>query len=67
MQSPELEANLEMLGFREREKPENLEENLSEQGREPITNSVYMRSSLGIESGPHWCHCAIPAPQSPRF
>ena len=32
--------NLEMLVFRERGKPEYPEENLSEQSREPITNST---------------------------
>ena len=46
--------NLEMLVFEERGKPEYLEKNLSEQGREPTTNSSHMTPSPGIEPGPHW-------------
>jgi len=65
-QSPEPEAhdkvldnsrsnwNLEMLVFEERGKPEYLEENLSEQGREPITNSIHMTLGLGTEPRTHW-------------
>ena len=34
--------NLEMLVFEERGKPEYLEKNLSEQGREPTTNSTHI-------------------------
>ena len=34
--------NLEMLVFEERGKPENPEKNLSEQGREPTTNSTHI-------------------------
>ena len=34
--------NLEMLVFEGRGKPENPEKNLSEQGREPTTNSTYI-------------------------
>ena len=34
--------NLEMLVFEERGKPEYPEENLSEQGREPTTNSTHI-------------------------
>ena len=34
--------NLEMLVFKEREKPENPEKNLSDQSREPTTNSTYI-------------------------
>ena len=34
--------NLEELGFEERGKPEYLEKNLSEQGREPTTNSTHI-------------------------
>ena len=34
--------NLEMLVFEKRGKPENLEKNLLEQGREPTTNSIHM-------------------------
>ena len=49
-QSPEPEArdnsgsnwNLEMLVFEERGKPEYPEKNLSEQGREPTTNSTHI-------------------------
>ena len=33
--------NLEMLIFEKREKPEYPEKNLSEQGREPTTNSTH--------------------------
>ena len=54
VQSPEPEAhdkvldnsrlnwNLEMLVFEERGKPEYPEKNLSEQGREPTTNSTHI-------------------------
>ena len=34
--------NLEKLGFEERGKPEYQEKNLSEQGREPTTNSTHI-------------------------
>ena len=34
--------NLEVLVFKERGKPEYLEKNLSEQGREPATNSTHI-------------------------
>ena len=34
--------NLEVLVFKERGKPEYPEKNLSEQGREPITNSTHI-------------------------
>ena len=34
--------NLEVLVFEERGKPECLEKNLSEQGREPTTNSTHI-------------------------
>jgi len=34
--------NLEMLGFEERGKPVYPEKNLSEQGREPTTNSTHI-------------------------
>ena len=34
--------NLEMLVFEERGKPEDPEKNLSEQGREPTTNSTHI-------------------------
>ena len=48
--------NLEMLVFEERRKPEYHEKNLSEQWREPTTNSthMYMVSTPGFEPGPHW-------------
>ena len=36
-----LNWNLEMLVFEERGKPEYQEKNLSEQGREPTTNSTH--------------------------
>ena len=44
-----LNWSLEMLVFEERENPEYLEKNLSEQGREPTTNS-----SPGIKPEPNW-------------
>ena len=56
--------NLEMLVFEERGKPEYLEKNLSEQGREPTTNSTHIRGRVratlvgGERSHPY----AIPAP-----
>ena len=46
--------NLEMLVFEERGKTEYPEKNLSEQGREPITNSTHMVSTPGFEPGQHW-------------
>jgi len=49
-----LNWNLEMLVFEERRKPEYPEKNLSEQGREPTTNSTHMTPSPGTEPGPHW-------------
>ena len=50
-----LNWNLEMLVFEERRKPEYPEKNLSEQGREPTTNSTHiMTPGLGVEPGPHW-------------
>ena len=42
-----------MLIFQDKGKPEYLEKNLSEQGREPVTNStLHMTSMLGLERGP---------------
>jgi len=38
----------------ERGKPEYPEKNLSEQSREPTTNSTHMTPGLGIEPGTHW-------------
>ena len=47
--------NLEMLVFEERGKPEFLEKNLSEQGREPKQKiNPHMASTLGFEPGLHW-------------
>ena len=45
-----------MLVFEERGKPENPKENLSEQRREPTTNSTHtsMAPTPGFEPGPHW-------------
>ena len=45
--------NLEVLGFWGEGKPEYPEKNLSEQGREPTTNSTHI-STPGFEPGPHW-------------
>ena len=45
--------NLEVLVFGERGKPEYPEKNLSEQGREPTTNSTHI-STPGFEPRPHW-------------
>ena len=43
------------VGFEEREKPEYLEKNLSEQRREPTTKlNPHMASTPGFEPGPHW-------------
>ena len=48
--------NLEVLVFKERGKPEHLEKNVSEQGREPTTNSInpHMGLTPGFEPVPHW-------------
>ena len=46
-----------MLVFEEWGKPEYLEKNLSDQGREPTTNSTHLQCktpSSGIEPGPQW-------------
>ena len=45
-----------MLVFEERGKPEYPEKNLSEQRREPTTNSTHTSMALtpGFEPGPHW-------------
>ena len=51
---PESNWNLEMLVFKERGKLEYPEKNLSEQSREPTTNSTHMTPGPGIEPGPHW-------------
>ena len=57
-----------MLVFEERGKPENPEKNLSEQGREPTTNSTHIwrrdrESNPGHIGGRRVLnHCAIPAP-----
>ena len=65
-----VELEFENVGFEERGKPEYPEINLSEQGREPTTNSLsHMASTPGFEPGPHWLggkcshHRATLAPQ----
>ena len=46
---------LEMLGFEERGKPEYPEKNLSEQSREPTTNSTHIwRRGRDPGPEPHW-------------
>ena len=62
--------NLEVLVFEERGKPEYLEKNLSEQGREPTTISTHIHvwrrhwesnpHHIGALGGEHSHHCAIP-------
>ena len=56
---PKSNWNLEMLVFEERGKPEYPEKNLSEQGREPTTNSTHMMPSPGIELGRHWWEACV--------
>ena len=56
--------NLEVLVFGERGKPEYLEKNLSEQGREPTTNSTHI-STPGFEPGPHWWEASTLTPAPP--
>ena len=47
--------NLEVLFFENRVKPEFPEKNLSEQGREPTTNSTHIwRQHRDFEPGSHW-------------
>ena len=46
--------NLKVLVFEERRKTGVPEKNLSEQGREPTTNSTHMASTPGFEPRPHW-------------
>ena len=43
--------NLEALGFKKSGKLEYPEKNLSEQGKEPTTNSTYIASNLGHIGG----------------
>ena len=67
--------NLEMLVFEERGKSEYPEKNLSEQGREPTTNSTHIwrrvRETNPGHIGGSLCgrqmhnHCAIPPPEEP--
>ena len=58
-----------MLVFEERRKPEYPGKNLSEQGREPTTNSTHIDAGSGNRSqdtlvgGERSHHCANPAPQ----
>ena len=42
--------NLEVLVFKEREKTEYPEKNLSEQGREPTTNSTHIWKTCGVDA-----------------
>ena len=42
--------NLEVLVFKEREKPEYPEKNLSEQGREPTTNSTHIWKTCVVDA-----------------
>ena len=55
-----------MLVFEERGKPEYPEKNLSEQSREPTTNSTHIgsgnRTRDTLVGGERSHHCAIPAP-----
>ena len=51
--------NLEVLVFERRRKQEYPEKNLSEQRREPTTNSTHIFASTpGFESGPHQCEAS---------
>jgi len=43
-----------MLVFEEKGKPEYPEKNLSEQGREPTTNSTHMTPGPEVKPVPHW-------------
>ena len=62
--------NLEMLIFEEKGKPEYPEKNLSEQGRDPTTNSAHIWFDAGIRTratlvgGECSHHCATLAPRS---
>jgi len=47
-----------MLVFGERGKLEYPEKNLSQQGREPTTNSTHMPAP-GLEPGPHWWEASV--------
>ena len=64
--------NLEMLGFEEKGKPEYLEKNLSEQRKEPTTNSTHICVDAGIWTratlvgGERSQHCAIPCSPKER-
>ena len=51
---PRSNWNLDVLVFEERGKPDYLEKNLSEQEREPTTNSTHMTPGPGVEPKPLW-------------
>ena len=53
----QLNWNLKMLVFEEKEKPEYPEKNLSEQGREPPTNSTHI--TYIIEEILHICFLCV--------
>ena len=52
----QIELEFESVSFREEGKPACLEKNLSEQGKEPATNSthIWCRRQDRVEPGPHW-------------
>ena len=50
----------QVLVFKERGKLEYPEKNLSEQGREPTTNSTHIMASMrGFKPGPHWWEASV--------
>ena len=58
--------NLEVLIFEQRGKPENPEKNLSEQSREPTTNSAHIWYRVR-ESNRRSHYCAILAHEQPKW
>jgi len=57
-----------MLVFEERGKPEYSGKNLSEQRREPTTNSTHMMPGPGIELRTHWWEAsALTAFRQPKM
>ena len=57
----QIELEFESVGFKRKGKTEVQGENLSQQRREPTTNSTHitMASMPGFEPGPHWWEASV--------
>ena len=64
----QIEWEFGSVGFYERGKPKYPEKNLSEQGREPTTNSTHIwRRRQEFEPGPHWWEAVLSPLRHPYF